>query len=179
MRAVATLVPLLFVAALARPATAQPPLEAARGLLAAWHDDPARIDRARVLLEAEAAADPSADTLVELSRAWFLTGDFRTRSEPDRLAAYEQGGRGAKAETLLPRALDLDPHQTGGRLELARLYLGLRRWTDAARELQAVMDETTPTDRPRWAMSDLPRVRAMLVELRERGRVPGIAPQSP
>src|SRR5439155_402067 len=83
----------LFVAALARPATAQPPLEAARGLLAAWHDDPARIDRARVLLEAEAAADPSADTLVELSRAWFLTGDFRARSEPDRLAAYEQGGR--------------------------------------------------------------------------------------
>src|SRR5438034_1201957 len=157
MRAVATLVPLLFVAALARPATAQPPLEAARGLLAAWHDDPARIDRARVLLEAEAAADPSADTLVELSRAWFLTGDFRARSEPDRLAAY----------------------QTGGRLELARLYLGLRRWTDAARELQAVMDETTPTDRPRWAMSDLPRARAMLVELRERGRVPGIAPQSP
>src|SRR2546422_1717889 len=68
MRAVATLVPLLFVVALARPATAQPPLEAARGLLAAWHDDPARIDRARVLLEAEAAADPSADTLVELSR---------------------------------------------------------------------------------------------------------------
>src|SRR5438128_1267350 len=121
MRAVATLVPLLFVAALARPATAQPPLEAARGLLAAWHDDPARIDRARVLLEAEAAADPSADTLVELPRGW----------------------------------------------------------TDARRELQAVMDETTPTDRPRWAMSDLPRARAMLVELRERGRVPGIAPQSP
>ena len=256
MRAVATLVPLLFVVALARPATAQPPLEAARGLLAAWHDDPARIDRARVLLEAEAAADPSADTLVELSRAWFLTGDFRTRSEPDRLAAYEQGGRAArraiaaaprnerahlllafnsgrsaqitgvmralgmlgtireesqtvlrlnpssvdglilaagmaaelpafmggdraKAETLFTRALDLDPHQTGGRLELARLYLGLRRWTDAARELQTVTEETAPTDRPRWAMSDLPRARTMLFELRERGRVPGIAPQSP
>jgi len=28
-------------------------------------------------------------------------------------------------------------------------------------------------------MSDLPRARAMLFELRERGRVPGIAPQSP
>src|SRR5436309_65741 len=134
MRAVATLVPLLFVAALARPATAQPPLEAARGLLAAG-------------MAAELPA--------------FMGGDR------------------AKAETLFTRALDLDPHQTGGRLELARLYLGLRRWTDAARELQAVMDETTPTDRPRWAMSDLPRARAMLVELRERGRVPGIAPQSP
>ena len=113
MRAVATLVPLLFVAALARPATAQPPLEAARGLLAAWHDDPARIDRARVLLEAEAAADPSADTLVELSRAWFLTGDFRARSEPDRLAAYEQGGRAAR------RAIAAAPRNERAHLLLA------------------------------------------------------------
>src|SRR3989449_11655327 len=253
MRAVATLVPLLFVAALARPATAQPPLEAARGLLAACHDDPARIDRARVLLEAEAAADPSADTLVELTRACFLTGDFRTRSEPDRLAASEQGGRAArraiaaaprnerahlllafnsgrsaqitgvmralgmlgtireesqtvlrlnpssvdglilaagmapelpafmggdraKAETLFTRALDLDPHQTGGRLELARLYLGLRRCTDAARELPTVTGETAPTPPPPPAMSGPPRARTMLFQLRRRGPVPGIAP---
>src|SRR3989442_12323893 len=110
MRAVATLVPLLFVVALARPATAQPPLEAARGLLAAWHDDPARIDRARVLLEAEAAADPSADTLVELSRAWFLTGDFRARSEPDRLAAYEPGSPAAR-RPVAPATPYYRPHQ--------------------------------------------------------------------
>src|SRR5437773_1828001 len=150
MRAVATLVPLLFVAALARPATAQPPLEAARGLLAAWHDDPARIDRARVLLEAEAAADPSADTLVELSRAWLLTGCFRARSAPGR-----------------------------GPCQLAEVYLGRGRSTHAGPRLQAVMAETTPPDRPRWAMRDLPRARAMLFELRERRRVPGIDPESP
>ncbi len=247
---------LVLAAALAGVATAQPPLQAARTLLASWHDDPARIDRARTLLEAEAAADPSADTLVELAQAWFLTGDFRARSERDRLAAYEQGSRvarraiaaaprserahlllafnsgrsaeitgvvravgllgtireesttvlrlnpssvdglilagglaaelpalmggdRAKAETLFSRALELDPHQTGGRLELARLYLALRRWNDAARELQAVMDDPAPTDRSRWTVSDLPRARAMLFELRERGRVPGIPPQSP
>src|SRR2546428_12144383 len=118
MRAVATLVPLLFVVALARPATAQPPLEAARGLLAAWHDDPARIDRARVLLEAEAAADPSADTLIELSRAWFLTGDFRARPAPDRLAAHEQGGpAGPRATATAPPNAPAPPRRpaTGGR----------------------------------------------------------------
>jgi tetratricopeptide (TPR) repeat protein len=247
---------LVLATALAGAATAQPALPTARTLLASWHDDPARIDRARAVLEAEAAANPSADTLIELAQAWFLTGDFRRRSEAERLAAYEQGSRAArraiaaaprserahlllafnsgrsaeitgvmralgllttireesntvlrlnpssvdglilagglaaevpafmggdraKAETLFVRALELDPHQTGGRLELARLYLALRRWNDAARELQAVVDDTAPTDRPRWAMSDLSRARAMLFELRERGRVPGVPPQSP
>ena len=246
----------LVLVALATPATGQPALEAARTLLAGWHDDPARIDRARAVLEDETSVNPSADTLIELSGAWFLTGDFRARSERDRLAAYEQGSRAArraialaprteraplllafnngrtaeiagvtkalglvstireesntvlrinpssveglilagglaaglptlmggdraKAEVFLRRALVLDPHQTGGRLELARLYASQRRWNEAARELQAVMDEQAPTDPPRWTMSDLPRARAMLVELREHGRVPGMPTQSP
>jgi len=89
------------------------------------------------------------------------------------------GGDRAKAERLFSRALELDPHQTGGRLELARLYLAQRRWPDAARELQTVIDDAAPTDRPRWVMSDVPRARTMLVELRERGRASGVPPQSP
>jgi tetratricopeptide (TPR) repeat protein len=247
---------LLAVATLAAPVTAQSRVDAARGLLVAWHEEPVRIDRARTLLEAAAAADPSVDTFVELSEVWFLTGDFRARSDAERLAAYAEGARAAqraiadapqnerahlllafntgrsaeiagvmraiaqvntirresetvlrlnpsnvdglilagglaaglpvmmggdraKAESLFARALGLDPHQTGGRIELARLYLAQRRWSDAARELQAVMDDTAPSDRPRWAMSDLPRARELLFELRARGRVPGIPPQSP
>lgn len=247
---------LLGAAALASAAAPQSRVEAARALLAAWHEEPARIDRARSLLEAEAAADPSVDTLVELSQAWFLTGDFRAGSDAERLAAYAEGARvaqraiadapgnarahlllafntgrsaqitgvmhavgllniirreseivlrldpssadglilaaglaaelpgfmggdRAKAEALFARALQLDPHQTGGRLELARLYAAQRRWVDAAGQLQAVLDETAPSDRPRWVMSDVPRARAMLRELRERGRVPAVPPQSP
>jgi tetratricopeptide (TPR) repeat protein len=250
------LAPLVLVAVLAGSAVAQNRILAARAQLAAWHEDPARIDRARSLLEAEAAADPRVDTLVLLSETWFLTGDFRARSDSERLAAYAEGARiaqraiadapgnerahlllafntgrsaeitgvvravgmvntirresetvlrlnpssveglilagglaaglphfmggdRAKAETLFGHALDLDPHQTGGRLELARLYASERRWVDAARELHAVMDEPAPTDRSRWVMSDMPRARTMLFELRERGRVPAIPPQSP
>ena len=50
---------LALLAALAVPVGAQDAVAAARALLAAWHEDPARIDRARALLEAAAAATAS------------------------------------------------------------------------------------------------------------------------
>jgi tetratricopeptide (TPR) repeat protein len=247
---------LVLGVALTCAAAAQPALESARSLLAAWHDEPARIDRARALLEAEAATSPSAETLVELSEAWFLTGEFRASSERERLAAYEAGSRAARraialapqnerahlllafnsgrtaeitgvmralglvttvrdesstvlrlnpssveglilagglaaglpklmggdrtqAERLFVRALELDPHHTGCRIELAQLYIAQHRWSAAARELQAVLDDDAPSDLPRWATRDRPRARALLSELRERGRVPAPSPQSP
>jgi len=229
----------------AAPVDAEDPVAAARALLAAWHEDPARIDRARTLLESAAAAEPSVPTLVELSRAWFLTGDFRAQSTSERLAAYERGreaarrardlthnepayfwyaintgrvaeltgvvhslglvstvressqqilrlnpssvdglilagglaaelpgfmgGDRAKAESYFTRALELDPHKTGGRLELARLYMATRRWTDARRELERILSEPAPSDLPRWTISEIPRARALLAELGTRG----------
>jgi tetratricopeptide (TPR) repeat protein len=81
------------------------------------------------------------------------------------------GGDRARAEALFQRALELDPHQTGGRLELARLYVNSRRWVEAQRELQRILDERTPTDMPRWTMSDRPRARTLLSELYQQGRV--------
>jgi tetratricopeptide (TPR) repeat protein len=239
-----------------RAIAAQDAVTSARGLLAAWHEDPARIDRARALLEAAVATGASAETLIELSRAWFLTGEFRAQVEAERVAAYERGseiarraiaaaprndrthlwlvlntGRTAelkgvvravalvstireeseiilklnpssadglivaaslaaempallggdrnKAEALFKRALEVDPHQTGGRLELARFYVNARRWRDAQRELQHIVDESAPTDLPRWTVSERPRARAMLIELYDRGRVTGTPPQSP
>jgi tetratricopeptide (TPR) repeat protein len=230
------------------------PVQAARALLANWHEEPARIDRARALLEGAVATDPSPTALVELSVAWFLTGDFRAGSESDRRGAYTRGaaaarravasaprndrahlwlalntartaelrgvmralgllatvreesqtvlalnptsveglilagslaaelpamlgGSDARAEALLTRALELDPHHTAGRVELARLYLAARRWRDAGRELQRVVGEPTPTDRPRWAVSDRPRARALLADLYARGLAP--LPEAP
>ncbi len=240
MRALAGALALSALMAIPDGATAQTPVEAARALLAAWHLEPARIDRARALLE---AAPPTPEALVELSRAWLLTGDFRARSDAERLAAFDlgaeaarralaaapreerahlfhafnlgrraqargmmgavatlralreesrtilelnpssvdglilaaglaaevpgfMGGDRARAETLFHRALALDPHQTSGRFELARLYVATRRWEDAARELRAVLDETAPTDPPRWLVSDVPRARALLESIR-------------
>jgi tetratricopeptide (TPR) repeat protein len=88
------------------------------------------------------------------------------------------GGDRAKAEGLFQRALAIEPTHTGGRLELARLYLAGRRWRDAERELQRIVAEPAPSDRPRWTVSEQPRARALLAELYERGYLTG-PPQSP
>jgi tetratricopeptide (TPR) repeat protein len=249
------LLPSLALVAVA-PAGAQDAVPAARALLTAWHEDPERIDCARALLESAVAADPAPDTLVELARVWFLTGEFRARGEAERAAAYERGsataqravaaashndgahlylainngrlaelrgvmravvlvstiraeaetvlrlnprnveglilagglaaemprlmgGDRAKAEALFKRALEIDPHRTGGRLELARLYIATQRWRDAQRELQRVVEEPAPTDVPRWTVSEVPRARALLGELYGQGRIPDAPPQSP
>jgi tetratricopeptide (TPR) repeat protein len=251
--AVAALV-LALLTVLPVPAGTQDAVAAARALLAAWHEDPARIDRARTLLEAAAAAAPAPETLTELSSVTFRAGEFRAGTEPERIAAYERGAEAArravaasprsdrahfmlainygrlaeirgvmravtlvgtireesatvlrlnpsnveglilagslaaempallggdrvKAEALFKRALELDPHRTGGRLELARLYLASRRWPEAQRELQHVIDEPAATDIPRWTVGERPRARALLAELYDRGLISG--PQSP
>jgi tetratricopeptide (TPR) repeat protein len=233
---------------LAPAAPAGDAVTTARAQLAAWHEDPARLERTRDLLQAAVAAAPTAEALIELARVWFTIGEFRARGERDRVAAYERGreaghraialaprsdrahlwyaintGRLAelrglvraaallstireeselvlalnpgnvdglilaaglaaevprvlggdrdRAEALFKRALAADPHQTGGRLELARLYVGARRWQEAHRELQRIVDERAPSDPPRFALNDLPRARAMLTELSQRGRI--------
>jgi tetratricopeptide (TPR) repeat protein len=88
------------------------------------------------------------------------------------------GGDRAKAEALFQRALAIEPTHTGGRLELARLYVSARRWRDAERELRRIVAEPTPSDRPRWTVSERPRALALLAELYERGHLTGPS-QSP
>lgn len=184
---------------------AEDPVPAARAMLAAWHEEPARIDRARAMLETAAASDaaPRDDRAhlwlaINLGRAAEIKGVMRAlalvntiREESDTVLKLNpanveglilagglaaelpgfMGGDRVKAEALFTRALEADPHQTGGRLELARLYLGARRWRDAERELSRVVDEPAATDLPRWTVSERPRARALLSELSDRGTV--------
>lgn len=247
------MLPALLLAA-ATLAAAQDPVGDARALLASWHEDRVRIDRARTLLESAAAANPAPETLVELARAWFLTGDVRARSEAEKLAAYEKGREAArravaaapgndmahlwlalntgryaetrgfstglkmlpsireasdaalrlnpknvdalilaggilanvprlmggdrvKAEAHFKRALELDPHKTSARVELADLYMDARRWADARQQLQSIVNETAPTDVPRWTVTELPQARRLLIEV--GNREPRPAGQSP
>jgi tetratricopeptide (TPR) repeat protein len=204
---------LFSIALLPAVAAGETPVDAARALLDTYHEDLARIDRARALLDAEAQREPSARAFVELARAWFLTGELRAATDEARLAAYDQGrdaGRRAVAlaprderahlylaandgrwvelkgvlralfalprlreasETILrlnpsspagltlagslaaevpgflggdkalaerhfQRALEVDPHHTATRFELARLYIATGRRADARRELE-------------------------------------------
>ena len=104
----------MLAALVASPAAvADDALTAAHALLSAWHEDPARIDRARALLETAAAPDTTGDTLAELSHVWFLTGDFRARGEAERVTAYERGAEAAK------RAIALAPRNDRAHLWLA------------------------------------------------------------
>jgi len=97
-------VPLLFVAALASPAAAETPPEA-HALLAHYHENLGDLDRARDLLAAAAEREPDATVVTDLSRTWFLIGEFRARGDSERLAAYDRGREaGRRAVTLAPRS---------------------------------------------------------------------------
>jgi tetratricopeptide (TPR) repeat protein len=224
-------------------ARAQTPAESARALVARYHEDPARIDRARDLLEAALARDAQVDTMVMLAYVCFLHGDVRATTTEDRLASYERGrevgkravelaprnpdahvwygintgrwgltkgvmrslfllptvreevdatlaldprnlralalsgnvflevpglfgGDRAKAEQQFRKALEIDPHFTVARVDLARVLIAAGRHAEARRELQRVVAERTPNSLADWTVKDLPRARELLESLK-------------
>lgn len=226
-------------------APAQSPVEAARALVARYHEDSTVIDRARDLLEAALARDRQVDTLVMLSYVHFLYGDVRATTVDDKLAAYDRGreigkravelaprnpeahvwygintgrwgltkgvmrslfllptvreevdatlaldprnlralalsgnvylevpalfgGDREKAEAQFRRALEIDPHFTVARVDLARVLIAKGRGADARQELQRVVDERTPNSLADWTAKDLPRARELLGSLKDK-----------
>lgn len=224
-------------------ARAQTPVESARALVARYHEDPARIDRARDLLEAALLRDPQVETMVMLSYVCFLHGDVRATATEDKLAAYERGrqvgkravelaprnpeahvwyginsgrwgltkgvmrslfllptvreevdttlaldprnlralalsgnvflevpglfgGDRAKAEQQFRKALEIDPHFTVARVDLARVLIAAGRHADARRELERVVGERTPNNLADWTVKDLPRARELLESIK-------------
>jgi tetratricopeptide (TPR) repeat protein len=94
----------LLLVLLPAPAPAQTPVEAARALVARYHEDPAAIDRARELLEKALATDRQVETMVMLSYVHFLVGDVRATTTDDKLAAYDRGRElGKRAVELAPK----------------------------------------------------------------------------
>jgi len=237
----------VIVALVGSAAYGQSPAETARVMLRNYQDDPARIDRARDLLEAAVAKGAGNDvsTLLALARAWFLFGEERAKTEEARIGAYARardvatratelapenpdahlwhaitlgtwsqakgllrsalalrdlrkevdtvlrldpsnieahvmagsiarempvvlGGDRKDAEEHFKTAQRLDPKLTGVRIELAQLYINLGRYREARQELQAVLAERAPTDRPRWTLKEVPRARQMLESIRDK-----------
>ena len=54
------------------------------------------------------------------------------------------------------------------RIELAQLYVNMGRYVDARQQLQSVLAERAPTDRPRWTLKEVPRARQMLESIRDK-----------
>lgn len=96
---------ILLVVLLIPPlAWAETPAAQARALLANYHEDPTRIDRARDLLEGALEREREIDSLVTLSRVYFIVGDVRAQTTDEKLTAYDRGREiGKRAVELAPR----------------------------------------------------------------------------
>ncbi len=76
------------------------------------------------------------------------------------------GGDVARAETYHRKALAADAHFTRARVELARCLLEQRRYNEARRELQRVLDEKQPSYHADWAVKHRPTAQRLLAQLR-------------
>jgi tetratricopeptide (TPR) repeat protein len=86
----------------------------------------------------------------------------------DRELPVLLGGDRRVAEEHFKTAQRLDPRLTGVRVELAKLYINMGRYAEARRQLQSVLDEKAPTDRPRWTLKEVPQARQMLESIRDK-----------
>jgi tetratricopeptide (TPR) repeat protein len=115
------------------PPTAGPVAEA-WAAFSTFHEDLARIDRARDILDRAVAREPTVDALLLLSWVHLAWGDLRTRVPDEKLASYERGRDTAK------RAIDLAPANSD-----AHLWYGanLGRWAITKGKLRAAFLAST------------------------------------
>jgi tetratricopeptide (TPR) repeat protein len=76
------------------------------------------------------------------------------------------GGDRDKAEAVFRKTLEIDPHFTNARIDLARVLIAKGRYGDARAELQKVLDEKAPQNIADWTVKDAPRARQLLESLK-------------
>lgn len=76
------------------------------------------------------------------------------------------GGDLARAEAMFRRGLEQDPAFTAMRVGLAKTLIRRGRIAEARRELQAVLAESSPTNRADWTVKDAPEARRLLESIR-------------
>ena len=76
------------------------------------------------------------------------------------------GGDREKAEAVFRKTLEIDPHFTNARIDLARVLIANSRYADARAELQKVLDEKTPQNIADWTAKDAPRARQLLESIK-------------
>jgi len=113
--------------AAATPPPSAPVLEAWK-TFSTFHEDLARIDRARDLLETEVARAPTLEALLLLSWVHLSWADYRATTTDAKLASYERGRDVAK------RAIDLAPRSPEAHLWYAA---NLGRWATTKGKLNA------------------------------------------
>ena len=166
MRAGALILAVAILAA-ASPGWARTPVETATALVARYHEDPARLDRARELLDAALARERKVDTLVMLSYVQFLIGDVRAATAEDKLAAYDRG------REIGQRAVELAPKNPDAHLWYA---INTARWGETKGVLRSLFLLPTIREELRILLELDPRsVRAHILAGNVLLEVPGFA----
>ena len=75
-------------------------------------------------------------------------------------------GRGREAVEQFRKTLEIDPHFTNARIDLARVLMASGRYGDARGELQKVLDEKSPQNIADWTVKDAPRARQLLESIK-------------
>lgn len=76
------------------------------------------------------------------------------------------GGDLDRAEQMFRRGLEQDPRFTGMRVGLGKTLVKKGRLAEARQELQAVLDERSPTNPADWTLKDVGAARALFVSIR-------------
>jgi tetratricopeptide (TPR) repeat protein len=76
------------------------------------------------------------------------------------------GGDRDKAEEVFRKTIEIDPHFTNARIDLARVLMAKGQYKDARAELQKVLDEKTPQNIADWTVKDAPRARQLLESIK-------------
>jgi tetratricopeptide (TPR) repeat protein len=76
------------------------------------------------------------------------------------------GGDRDKAEASFRKALEIDPHFSNARVDLARVLIAAGRHGDARAELQKVLDDKAPQNIADWTVKDAPRARQLLESIK-------------
>lgn len=76
------------------------------------------------------------------------------------------GGDLRKAEAMFRKGLEQDPRFTAMRVGLGKTLVKLGRLAEAQRELQAVLEEQTPSNPADWALRDTKEARELLASLK-------------
>jgi hypothetical protein len=75
------------------------------------------------------------------------------------------GGDLHQAEVMFRRGLEQDPHFTAMRVGLGKTLIKLDRVPEAKRELQAVLNEKSPSNPADWLLRDVQEARELLTSL--------------
>ena len=76
------------------------------------------------------------------------------------------GGDKDKAEATFRKAIEINPHFTNARIDLARVLIVKGQYAEARAELQKVLAEKTPHNIADWTARDVPRAREILESIK-------------